>query len=310
VAFSPDSRLLATGNGDRTIQFWTVPPDEPGRETRVLAGHGGAVSSVAFTPDGKQLASASQDGTARVWDVATGKQIAVLKGHEGAVEHVAVSPDGKLLATAGWDRTVRLWDAATGREVRRLTGHTQNALCATFAPDGRTLASSSGRWGDGNFNPGPGEIMLWDLATGKVLAVLRGHTDRVFAVAFSPDGKRLASASWDGTVKVWSRAGRAAEGRAPGGGGDLVADRLDLLLHQLLKDNRTDEQVAEALYLATLGRLPTDGEKARFGKLQQGRRVGRQEAFEELLAALTASPEFQANLESLQRRAAGRPGGQ
>jgi WD40 repeat protein len=328
VAFSPDGTLLATACWDKRVRLWSVADQGP-KVVRELAGHADEVYSVAFSPDGRWLASAAGDGVVRLWDLPTGKELRSLKAHDGVVEYVAFSPDGKLLASAGWDKVVRLWDAQTGKEVALLRGHTQQALCVAFSPDGRVLASSSGRWGDRKYEPGPGEVILWDLASGRMLATLKGHTDRVFGVAFSPDGTRLATASWDGTVKLWlvsrrvpaaggpirgegtpGNVERPPSGRRPGRADEPVADRLDQLVNALLRDSRTDEQVIEALYLAVLGRLPTDGEKGRFAPLQQGRR-GRQEACEALVAALCASPEFQAHLESLQRRSGGgerRPG--
>ncbi|WP_074307902.1 WD40 repeat domain-containing protein [Singulisphaera sp. GP187] len=139
----------------------------------------------------------------RPWDVAEGRELAVLKGHVDQVESVAFSPDSSTLASASWDKTVKLWDAATGKELTTLKGHTVQALGLAFSPDGKTLASSSGRWGDYNYTPGPGEVILWNLADRRPYAIFKGHPDRIFSVAFNPDGKTLASACCDGSIRLW-----------------------------------------------------------------------------------------------------------
>jgi WD40 repeat protein len=305
VAFSPDGRLLATANTNRNIQLWTVAGNDPERPLRTVVGHE-AVEAIAFSPDGRRLATANQDGATRLWDVASGKEVVSLRVHKGAVKSVAFSPDGKQLASAGMDQAVRVWDVETGKELRMLAGNRQPVLSVAFTPDGRTLASSGGNAEDKDARPEAGEVLLWDVATGQIKARLRGQTQPVFAVAFSPDGRRLVSASEDGTIIIWRREGQPAARVQRGGTpkvDGLVADRLDQLVNQLLRSGRPDDQVAEGLYLATLGRLPTEGEKATCARLLRGQPDARQEAFERLLAALTASTECQAHLEALQKRA-------
>ena len=155
----------------------------------------GAVSGVAFSPDGRLLATASGDGTARLWDPATGEHLRTLTGHTGAVYGVAFSPDGRLLATASGDGTARLWDPATGEHLRTLTGHTT-----------RSRAWRSARTGGCSPPPADGTARLWDPATGEHLRTLTGHTGAVYGVAFSPDGRLLATASDDGTARLWDPA--------------------------------------------------------------------------------------------------------
>jgi WD40 repeat protein/tRNA A-37 threonylcarbamoyl transferase component Bud32 len=127
-----------------------------------------------------------------------------LEGHTGDVQRVVFSPDGSQALSASTDRTVRLWDVATGALVRTLEGHTEQVLAVAFAPDG-SRAASGGGFGHleqgklvGDFN-----IRLWEVATGKEIRQLAGHTNQVWGLAFSPDGKYLVSAGGDFLLRLW-----------------------------------------------------------------------------------------------------------
>ena len=191
VAFSPDGKRLASNNDARTVWLWDIAT---GNETLALEGYSGVVLCVAFSPDGKRLASASEDGTVRLWEASTGQESLTLKGHRGRVESVAFSADGKRLASASWDHTVRLWDAATGQETLTLKQRTAVEHVA-FSADGKRLAFDDDT-----------TVKVLDPDTGQEALTLKGHTGPVLSVAFSPDGKRLASTSADATVRVWDPA--------------------------------------------------------------------------------------------------------
>jgi WD40 repeat protein len=107
VAFSPDSKVLASASLDQTVRLWNVASRE---NTATFRGHSDGVMAVAFASDGKTVASGGKDKTVRLWDVSSGKLVATLEGHGDSVRAVAFSPDGKLLASASQDGTVRLWD--------------------------------------------------------------------------------------------------------------------------------------------------------------------------------------------------------
>jgi WD40 repeat protein/serine/threonine protein kinase len=165
----------------------------------------GRVTAVAWSPDGTRLASASE--TAKVWDAKTGQQ-ALSLDCGGAVSSVAFSPDGSRLAY-GNVFTVKVWDIKTGQVS--LTLHPGEAGLINgvgWSPDGKRLATALGRFdADASFDPrcnGPfGAVKIWDAQTGREVLSLKGHTDAVLGLSWSPDGTRLASASSDRMVKVW-----------------------------------------------------------------------------------------------------------
>jgi WD40 repeat protein/serine/threonine protein kinase len=213
VVFSPDGKRLASGSNkgepDKQVvgevKLWNA---ETGQELLSLKGHIRDVNSVAFSPDGKRLASASFDNMVKVWDAQTGRELLSLEGGSGGV---AFSPDGKRLANSIGGRlkdgmrvpgVVKVWDAQTGRELLSLKG---GGLSIAFSPDGTRLASRSAR-GLADSHPVTEDLKVWDAQTGQELPNLNEKSDGSLFFAFSPDGKRLATASQRSKmprIRVW-----------------------------------------------------------------------------------------------------------
>ncbi|MEK6284529.1 MAG: WD40 repeat domain-containing protein, partial [Acidobacteriota bacterium] len=219
-AISPDGSRIVSASDDGTLRLWDA---KTGAELATLARHTDGVSACAFSPDGNRIVSASRDETLKVWDVKTGAELGTLKGHTNKVTACAFSPDGRRIVSASEDKTLKLWDAQTGTEVASLTGHTKEVVACAFSPDGSLIVSRA-RGAVINITkqsseiPGASEDMkIWDAQTGVGLATLAGHTDvigyydewltsyiqRVNACTFSPDGRRIVSASVDRTLKLW-----------------------------------------------------------------------------------------------------------
>jgi WD40 repeat protein len=204
VAVSPDGTRLAGILADASVAVWDA---QTGDQLLSLRGHTNVRTSVGFSPDGTRLFTTSLDRKAIVWDAITGEQLLTLAGHSQPVFAAAFSPDGLRLATASADETLRVWDLAPSREALTLFHPPGNTSWFALSPDGRRLvltgeaAAVPTVWELAPQHGAPGEI-----ASVRALFDLEGHTDFVRGLAFSRDGTRIATGSFDGTAKVWDTA--------------------------------------------------------------------------------------------------------
>ena len=196
AAYSPDGGLLAAGSRN-TVRLWdTVSGDH----LKTLTGHTWRVTCVAFSPDGSILASGSNDKTVRLWDAVSGNHLKTLTGHYTEIWTLAFSPDGKTIAGGGCPNdNISLWDVASGEYLKSFTGHTTAYRAIAFSPDGRTIA------GGGGYGTDDQHICLWDVESGQHIKALGGNTSLYNLLAFRPDGEILASSGRDG-VQLWDAA--------------------------------------------------------------------------------------------------------
>jgi RNA polymerase sigma factor (sigma-70 family) len=206
LAFAPAGDRIAVGSADGTIRLLEA---SSGKEVRRFVGHVadpkepfGGIDGVLFGPGGRSLVSWASDQTLRLWETATGRQVRTFGPDKVPVGSAALSADGRWLAASTWNpgaaaQPVQLWDVETGRAVRSFrTPHEPGALA--FSPDGTTLAVAFAKEVQE-----AGKVLLFEAATGKEVRTLAGHDAAVFALAFAPDGKRLATAGYDETIRLW-----------------------------------------------------------------------------------------------------------
>jgi WD40 repeat protein len=226
VAFSPNGKTLVTASDDTTAKLWDVATQ---RAVHTFVGHTTQVSALALSADGRTVITGSQDGAVKLWGVRVRQAADLLQGHTGPVNCVQFSPDGRILASGGTDNTVKLWEVASQRVVATFPGHSgwnENSSSGqagvnsvAFSPDGKTLAIGADAGNEPNV---PAEVRLWDVVSRCELVTLRekihaGEPRRQeIALAFSPDGRLLASGTWSEAATLWDVTSRREVARLEG----------------------------------------------------------------------------------------------
>ncbi|BAE60177.1 unnamed protein product [Aspergillus oryzae RIB40] len=204
IAFSPNGKTLAsTSRSSSRVWPWDVLT---GQCLQVLHGHTRAVNQVAFSSNDDMLASSSYDQTVRLWDPCIGNCLQILMGHTDCVRAVVFSPAPRfanILASVSDDRSIRIWDSTTAKCLQDIKTYDEEIRVLAFSCDGEILASAFGDKSNNVTNFRITEVQLWNPMTGQNLHRLQGPSDKLTAIAFSPNGKILASASWDDSVRLW-----------------------------------------------------------------------------------------------------------
>ena len=228
VSFSRDGAVLASVSADGQLKLWDVPTRALLHDVRAAQG---PLRAVAFSPDDRLLATAGSDGTVAVWDTRTLARLRSDSAGEGPVNAIAFSPDSHLLASTTWrpeEHVVVVRDAASGTPLVPLVAPGGEPRALAFSPDGLLLAL-----GVAGQTAGRNVVELWDLHDGHLLKLLPCPRQTAVRIGFTPDGRRLAAATADGTVELFDvtsgahltslRAGTALEAMAMAPEGNVVA---------------------------------------------------------------------------------------
>jgi WD40 repeat protein len=199
VAWSPNGKFIASGSRDYTAKIWDVTT---GENIFTYTQHNNWVNTVAWSLDGKSIASGSADDTVQVWDATTGGSAIPYKGHTASVQVLAWSPDGTLIASGSYDSTVQVWNPTSGF-IFVYKGHTAEVDALAWSPDGKLIASGGGKYQTINKQNTDTAVQVWEATTGHSILTYKGHLAQVDGLAWSPDGRLIASASYDNTVQVW-----------------------------------------------------------------------------------------------------------
>ena len=232
LAFSPDGSTLASSSKTE-LWLWDA---RTGIHLHTLTGHKGPAYCLVFNPDGETLASGGwwrKDYTVRLWDTGTGENLHTHSLHTQVVRSLAFSPNGKALASASSDGTVVLWDTGAGTHLRTLVGHSYGVGGVAFSQNGGTLCGVNHRearlwdtvtweyavvpieYGRGHSDPvfnrdgsifaigNSSELELWNAVTGERVQKFLGYSGRLWGLAISPGGRKLAAVSKNETAVIW-----------------------------------------------------------------------------------------------------------
>ncbi|NER89500.1 WD40 repeat domain-containing protein [Moorena sp. SIO3A2] len=209
VAVTPDGTRVISGASDNTVRVWSLAT---GKEIQRFNGHSLPVVALAVTPDGKKVVSASiaYYNSIKVWDLETGQEELTLKGHRDIVRTVAITSGNRVISGSD-NGTIKVWDLTNGEMLfrnihgdKRYAGYpvlfTQSEAVYAIAVtlNGKWLISGSG-------HKGKNIIIIWNLEMRTKAFILEGHNNPISALAVTPDGKQVISASFDNTIKVWDR---------------------------------------------------------------------------------------------------------
>ena len=200
VSWSPDGKRIASASDDHTVQIWDALT---GAHPVTYTGHAAEVLAVAWSPDGSMLASGSRDDTLRIWNPATQQKIHTFT-FGGRVIAVAWSHDGKYLAAGSWDGSIQVWSTSDWKQIQKIDASAEINMLS-WSPDNIHVAAANDA----------SQVVIWNATSGNKTYTYNGHNTTVLSVAWSPDGKLIASGDklpgktvqcWDSTSgkPLWS----------------------------------------------------------------------------------------------------------
>ncbi|KIK33461.1 hypothetical protein CY34DRAFT_813577 [Suillus luteus UH-Slu-Lm8-n1] len=209
VIHLPGGQRIITCSLDGSLRVWNVKSGKQiGEDWR---DGDSAVWSIALSPDGKKVVSRSEDGAVRLWDIDTCKVVKKWTGHTQGVESVCWSQDGRKVLSGSWDGTARQWEVESGETMPEPienilasieTGQ-DGVWAVIYSPD-TTLIATAGLDGLYTGIPIEASVKIWNAKTGKLIATLKGHTNAVYCLAWTKNGKTLISGSHDFSIRTWN----------------------------------------------------------------------------------------------------------
>ena len=233
VALSPDGKLLASPGPNLSVKIWEATWR---RIKSSVTGHTNDITALAFSPDGNSFATGGRDGQLKRWDTATGRLLRAYQGHYDAVNEIAFTPDSSLLASVGREGTLKLFETQSGNRKTEINLSTNALRFTILSADAALLACGEGSrvaileiartaWSPpiqlpaGNTLSGlavttdglvatattTGNLLLWEARTAGLIQTIPAHTNAITALSLAADGRHIATAGADKTVKVWTR---------------------------------------------------------------------------------------------------------
>ena len=198
LAWSPDGNFIASASDDTFVQVFEAAT---GTRRLIYRGHTEEVAAVAWSPTGQLIASAGQDRTVQIWNAASGgAPVYTYTGHTDRVNGVAWSAKGQVLSSGSDDKSVQVWQSGNGHRIFTFLGHTAGVLCVGWQPNQSSVASGS--W-DGTLRDWATVQHGNHFKSGDQIFNYGGHgANEVYALAWSPDSKFIASAGADQTVQI------------------------------------------------------------------------------------------------------------
>ncbi|AGY59419.1 caspase family protein [Gloeobacter kilaueensis] len=191
ASFSPDEKMIAAADTRGFVHLW----QQNGQPLKTWRGHSDFIWKIAFSPDSQTIATSSYDRTARLWAL-NGKLLKTFTGHANPVHDVAFSPNGKTIATLSKE-SIRIWNR-DGKLLRTITQNLDDGQKLAFSPDSKSLAIATRKLG--TF-----ELRSID---GAYLKIFKWQKQFIDDVAFSPDGKTLATVGRNRSIQLWDISGK------------------------------------------------------------------------------------------------------